>query len=69
MNTMVLLMAALLLLFLGLVGWAFHSEWRNASRRLRQVEMEPSRGASGPATLHPEGGAEYDVANERRSPL
>ena len=69
MNTMVLLMAALLLLFLGLVGWAFHSEWRNASQRLRHAEMESSHGASGPATLQPEGGAEYDVANERSNPL
>ena len=62
MNMTVLLMAALLLLFLGLVGSAFHSEWQNASQRLRQAEMESSLGASGPITLQPEGGAEYDVS-------
>ncbi len=59
MTMMVLLMAALLTLFLGLVGSAFHSEWRNASQRLRQAEMEWSHDASGPTTLQPEGDAEY----------
>ena len=62
MNMMVLLTAALLLLFLGLVGSAFLSECLNASQRLRQAEMESFHGDSDPTILQPEGGAEYGVS-------
>ena len=69
MNMTVLLMAALLLLFLGLVGSAFLSEWLNASQRLRQAETESFHGASRPASLRAEGGAEYVATNEGSNPL